>query len=229
MTIPSIGFGKSGFVTSSTATSTPFGPRIPRKERSPEKENMGIPNNHKDLTRQAGQQARQSHTPASSLEAAGDEQLAALRARIQEKRKIFKLKQGEQSNKVSWSNNIGGAAGGMTTKVKKDDKTSNVILATKNALRFSTSNTNKTLNKLLPSDLKALDNNIDGSGGWSTPVNTGQSMPVDSGEGDMNDELDIRHLSNARSLVWTCKSMCPDEELARREQEGGIQLLEVYW
>ena len=174
-------------------------------------------NNHKDLTWQAPQQARQSPTPASASEAAGDEQLAALRARIQEKRKkLLKLKQGEQSNEAAGGDNSGGA----TAKVRKDDETSNAELAAKNALRFSTSNTNQTLNKLLPSDLKAQSNSMSDSGGWSTPVNSGQSTPVDSGEEDVDEELDVRHLSNARSLVGTCKSMCPDEELVRREWRG---------
>jgi len=225
VTTPSTGFGQSGFgASSSTTTSTPFGPRIPRKERSPSKEKMMGNNNNKDLTWQAGQQARQSPTPSSASEAAGDEQLAALRARIQEKRKkLLKLKQGEQSNEATGGDNSGGA----TTEVRKDDETSNAELAAKNALRFSTSNTNQTLNKLLPSDLKAQSNTTSDSGGWSTPANSGQSTPVDSGEEDVDEELDVRHLSNARSLVGTCKSMCPDEELVRREREGDIQLLEI--
>jgi len=236
-TTPTAGFGApGGFGTSPaaevTATtnppsdpSSPFGPRIPRK--IPKKDTA----TSNEWVRGGTTGQESSHTEAAgSGAAAGDEKLAALRARIQEKQKLLKLKQqSKQSNGEAGRGNISPTRlrGGelATTKEKKDDATSNAELAAKNALRFSTSNTDRdlALNKLLPSDLKVQSSNnqsssnTDGSGGWSTPV--------DSGEED--DGMDGRNLSNAKSLVGICRSMCPDEELIRREKEGDIQLLEV--
>ena len=176
-----------------------------------------------------------------SSEAAGNDQLAALKARIQEKRKkLQQMKQGEQSSSSSneardrkkddETANADLAARNalrFARDKKKDGESANAELAAKNALRFSTSDRDQSLNKLLPKDLKAKSvqfaaaapSSDDAGGGWSTPDQSG-----DDDEDDMGGR---NNLSNAKSLVGVCMSMCPDEELVRREREGDIQLLEV--
>ena len=79
----------------------------------------------------------------------GDEQLAQLRAKIQEKKKkLLKLKHTEQAPAKD-----------------QDTSNANAELAAKNALRFSTSTSDRdqSLNKLLPADLKGRSQDKDRS------------------------------------------------------------------
>ena len=211
-----------------SSSSSPFGgQRIPRKEKK------------KD---EAMSEQNESSADAGGG-AGGDDQLAALKARIQEKRKklqMLKVGEQQQANQVGSKDNKKDDAtknaelaarnalrfGGSKEK-KKDDAANNADLAAKNALRFATSNNDQTtLNKLLPSDLKGKSqqlssessnkNNEDSnSSAWITPADT---------EEEDNDVIDV---NNAKSLIGVCQAMCPDEELLRREREGDIQLLEI--
>ncbi len=61
-----------------------------------------------------------------------------------------------------------------------------------------------------------------GSSAWSSPAHSSgddedENNDVNDDDDDDNDDddLGIRNLSNAKSLVGTCLSMCPDEELVR--------------
>ena len=171
----------------------------------------------------------------------GEEQLSALRAKIREKReKLQKLKMNEQTHTQEHSNSEGRKSLGATalsTTRDHDHRTqgdANADLAARNALRFSTASSDRdqSLSKLMPADLKDRGA-VAGSSAWSTPAQSSGDDEDDNGINDENvdvdddDDLDGRNLSNAKSLVGTCLSMCPDEELVRREKEGDIQLLEV--
>lgn len=180
---------------------------------------------------------------------AGDgngDQLAALRAKILEKRKklekfketMLEKKQQQQQGGQNKSTPSASSSSSSAALPKGDDAggggiTNKAELAAKNAVRFSTSVADRdlTLNKLLPSDLKerssATSSNASeggGGSGWSTPVPSGGEEDDDEDEGGDDDLGDLR---NAKSLIGVCMSMCPDEELLRRENEGDIQLLEV--
>jgi hypothetical protein len=152
----------------------------------------------------------------------GDEQLSALRAKIREKREKLQKMKAESST------------------TKDDSRTqgdTNADLAARNALRFSTcsSDRDQSLSRLMPSDLK--DRGAVGGSAWSTPAQSSgddedennyiEDEDIDVNDDDDDDDLAMRNLSKAKSLVGTCLSMCPDEELVRREKEGDIQLLEV--
>lgn len=175
----------------------------------------------------------------------GEEQLSALRAKIREKReRLQKLKMNEQtapqtqeqSNSSEGRKSLASTSLSTTRDDSNNNNSANADLAARNALRFSTvsSDRDQTLSRLMPADLKdrgAL------CSAWSTPAQSSgddEDYNKDTDDEDVNvddadddDDLDERNLSNAKSLVGTCLSMCPDEELIRREKEGDIQLLEV--
>ncbi|KAL3780792.1 hypothetical protein ACHAW5_004905 [Stephanodiscus triporus] len=135
----------------------------------------------------------------------------------------------------------GGAAVTMTTTTASAEGAggegrgdANAALAARNAVRFGVAastggdgdatTTTTTLGRLLPEDLRdrrSRDEDGPARGG----AEDDEADDDDGGEG--GEDLDLRILSNARSLIGTCTSMCPDEELLRREKEGDIQLLEV--
>ena len=244
------GFGDSapntGFAStdhSTTTSSTPFGKRIPRKTQG----HGGLSVNATPFHSSEGKDSA-STTMDDDDDDGNAEKLAALRAKLQEKKK--KLKEAEakrakqhqpnegadfappanRNAELAAKNAVRFGGGGMSNKSNSsNDKptpaTNNAELAAKNALRFSTSNSDRdqTLNNLLPTDLKERSNNSNNEDNeWSTPAQSG-----DETENDDDDEDDVRDLSNAKSLVGICMSMCPDEELLRREREGDIQLLEV--
>jgi hypothetical protein len=176
-------------------TTSPFGPRIPRKERKPET----------PLSMDA---------PLSSSRSGegGDEHLAALRAKIQEKKnRLLKMKKVNPSNE----NDV--------KDTSQPASLSNSELAAKNALRFAGINQGQTTSKLLPTDLQGRDSQ-EGTSSSSDVYEGGDTIPED--EDDL-DGLQLRTLSGAKDLIGVCRSMCPDEELLRREREGDIQLLEV--
>ena len=227
------GFGSTDH---STTTSTPFGKRIPRKTQG----HGGLSVNATPFHPSEGTDSA-STTMDDDDDDGNAEKLAALRAKLQEKKK--KLKEAEAKRAKQHQPNEGADVAppanrnaelaaknavrfGGGGKDKPPPATNNAELAAKNALRFSTSNSDRdqTLNNLLPTDLKERSNNSNNNedNEWSTPAQSG-----DETENDDDDEDDVRDLSNAKSLVGICMSMCPDEELLRREREGDIQLLEV--
>jgi hypothetical protein len=129
-------------------------------------------------------------------------------------------------------NNQTNEAGGINSEateggeVVPPSSSFNSELAAKNARRFATagSSQGQPLAKLLPADLK----------GRAEEAQSSSSDVQDYGQGDNDNYEDDneaddfqRNLSSAKSLIGICKSMCPDEELLRREREGDIQLLEV--
>ena len=107
------------------------------------------------------------------------------------------------------------------TARKKERGGSNQIdkaaMAAKNAQRFASVADRSTMS-LLPPDLmsKAEASAEDGGGGGGQGGN-GADDQDEGGKGE---------LSRAKNLDGTCRAMCPDEELLRREKEGDIQLLE---
>ncbi|KAL7540885.1 hypothetical protein ACHAXR_010457, partial [Thalassiosira sp. AJA248-18] len=230
-------------------TSSPFGQqRIPRKEWVRNKDQGGgggqqqqQQHQDKEWTRNkdqgggGGQQQQQDTTAAgaatttSSGDAAGDDHLAALRKKIQDKRKkLLKMKQDEQQQP---GQEVGGAKDknkSATATTSTSSTLTNAELAAKNARRFGTASNDdrkgQTLNKLLPSDLRtaATGGTDNTTSAWSTPTDTEEE------DGVVDDILDNdRDVNNAKSLIGICTSMCPDEELLRREKEGDIQLLEI--
>jgi len=223
------GFGnnRSGNSPVNSAATTPFGSSSTGNTANATTPGFG--NNEwvrKDKTPKMDSTAAASATTPAAT-GGGDEELAALRAKIQLKRKkLLNLKNGETSKKddlaakkalaaknalrFSTNNNNNG-------NKRKDEEQSKVDLAAKNALRFSTptGDRDKTLNRLLPSDLKGQSDVGNGNGGFRGAV----AVTVAA-----DDNFDVH---NAKSLIGTCTSMCPDEELVRREKEGDIQLLEI--
>ena len=97
-----------------------------------------------------------------------------------------------------------------TTTTTTDLDTS--MVAQRNAIRFAESNDTTTRSQL-PSDL------LDAPSAAAIAAQTALRNAGGSTGGR-------EHLENAVSLVGTCRYMCPDEELLRREREGDIQLLE---
>ena len=187
-----------------TSTSSPFVQRIPRKERSFES---------------TGQSPMDAPLASSRNTVDGDEKLAALKAKIQEKKnRLLKMKKDNEGNE----------GGNNSSDVKNtSDSTaakhlSNSELAAKNALRFASNNQGQTTSKLLPTDLQ-------GRAGQDIQSSSSDAQEGNSTEEEDIDDLQIRTLSGAKDLVGVCSSMCPDEELLRREREGDIQLLEVRW
>ncbi|KAL7436005.1 hypothetical protein ACHAXM_004960 [Skeletonema potamos] len=188
--------------SSSSSSSLPFGSRIPRKEKA-------VP-----LTTGDGGDASKSSSD-------GDAQLAALRAKIQEKKQrlLDKKKVQQQQHQQQPINSVDG---GMSPSRATTDSDRNSELAAKNALRFASQQENKTLSSLLPTDLQdraELESNED----RTTPA------ADDDNNNDIDDDDDLAHrnVNNAKSLIGICTNMCPDEELIRREREGDIQLLEI--
>eukprot|EP00804_Cyclotella_cryptica_P012582 CCRYP_014731-RA/>CCRYP_014731-RA protein AED:0.22 eAED:0.22 QI:292/1/0.8/1/1/0.8/5/3559/647 len=199
--------------------STPFGPRIPRKERTVA------------ATERLTSQLLSGAPLATSRSGEnGEDQLALLRAKIQEKKnRLLQMKKHNQNNEAD-SNNDDTKNGSESSTITPPQSAFNSELAAKNAVRFASagSSQGQTLSKLLPADLKERasqpsqpdDNEAEnGENDWGSAQ--------DEDNDDAIDELQTRHLSSAKSLIGICKSMCPDEELIRREREGDIQLLEI--
>lgn len=217
------GFGGGGFGSSTTASQggdpSVFGQRIPRKSNAPSSQG-GLSANatpfHSNNTNSNKEIAATDEADKDGS-SSGDAQLAALRAKIQKKKHLLKKKQTQSISSEGTPTNDK-----SKTKIdQKDEGMSRTELAAKNALRFATSNNDQTLNSLLPPDLKARSNVTDDGI---------EPRGEEETEGDKDDsEFDdtTRNLSSAKSLVGICMSMCPDEELLRREREGDIQLLEV--
>ena len=191
-----------------TSNLSPFGQRIPRKERTFESSTTG-------------QSPMDAPLASSRSTEDGDEKLAALKAKIQEKKnRLLKMKKGNQDSEGGNNNSSEGKSSNDSGAAKS---LTNSELAAKNALRFASNNQVQTTSKLLPTDLQGR------------VAQDTQSSSSDAQEGSSAaeeediDDLQIRTLSGAKDLVGVCRSMCPDEELLRREREGDIQLLEVRW
>jgi len=212
-------------------SSSPFGgPRIPRKEKTPTaKSESDQPEVRDGLG--------SSTSTRNSADAKGEDQLALLRAKLQEKKK--RLTQLKQKDNATLDKGTEAKAKVSAAPLSSSSSSSNSPpansnnedLAAKNALRFAPSNSQQeqALTKLLPDDLKArvgqqsqTTERIPLSGN-----NSGESSAGDGFDDGDDDDLNIRNLSSAKSLIGTCKNMCPDEELLRREREGDIQLLEI--
>ena len=181
----------------SSSSSFPFGSRIPRKEKT-----TPHPADHENQ-QQSGGGGGGGDASKSSTE--GDAQLAALRAKIQEKKQRLLDKKKVQQQ-----------GGGMSPPRTTTDGDRNAELAAKNALRFASQQDNKPLSSLLPTDLHRTT---------LAEGDVGNDNDVDAD--DVDDDLAHRNVNNAKSLIGICTSMCPDEELLRREREGDIQLLEI--
>eukprot|EP00984_Skeletonema_dohrnii_P008702 scaffold3246_cov104-Skeletonema_dohrnii-CCMP3373.AAC.4 len=211
--------GNAGGTNESSSSSFPFGSRIPRKEKAP-----------------APQTASGGGSEASSKtsSADGDAQLAALRAKIQEKKQRLLDKKKNQQQQQQQQSNSGASSGmspsrttgrGMSPPRTTTDSDRNAELAAKNAMRFASQQENKALSSLLPTDLQGRAQASESNDDRTTPVGNddGNNNDVD----DDDDDLAHRNVNNAKSLIGICTSMCPDEELLRREKEGDIQLLEI--
>jgi hypothetical protein len=188
---------------------------------------------------------------AASSGAGNDAHLAALRAKIQEKRKkLQRMKQDEggqqqqqqqQQRAVETTAIVASVGAGGEGRGGE----ANAALAARNAIRFGilappttggdldATTTKTALGRLLPTDLRdrrSKDEDAPAARGGAEEDDEDDRVEDDDDgneEGGGGGDLDLRILSNARSLVGTCTSMCPDEELLRREKEGDIQLLEV--
>ena len=244
-TITPGGFGQSnssmGYGTTAppSSSSSSFDMHIPRKSTT----------RMDDVVLEDGDGGGGDDEVTTMTTAAGDDQLAALRAKIQEKRKkLLKMKQDGEGQQQSQSqqrsddnNNTALAARtalrfgmGGTSPVPSSGGT-NATLAARNAVRFGATSTSsgdggdpkKALGRLLPVDLqdRRLKDEDVVLGGEEDDYDDDVAVADIGDEGE--DDLDLRILSNAKSLIGTCTFMCPDEELLRREKEGDIQLLEV--
>jgi hypothetical protein len=134
----------------------------------------------------------------------GEEKLAQLRAKIEEKKRFLEeRKRREQATNASSSLNVDAApfvpGGGTSTG-------SSFRPSTKSSTRISA----EASKEFLPEDLRAKA---------EESTSNDEALRVSSRERDT--------LNNAVSLVGTCQYMCPDEELLRRERESDIQLLEI--
>jgi hypothetical protein len=85
-------------------------------------------------------------------------------------------------------------------------------LAERNALRFGSQTQSSSTGSYMPAHLRGKAEQSSGT------ENKNPIVPKDKNRED---------LENAVSLVGTCQSMCPDDELLRREKEGDIQQLEI--
>eukprot|EP00985_Skeletonema_marinoi_P029406 scaffold27797_cov139-Skeletonema_marinoi.AAC.1 len=200
--------GYAGGTNESSSSSFPFGTRIPRKEKAAPQTASG-----------GGSEASKTSSSAD-----GDAQLAALRAKIQEKKqRLLDKKKNQQQQQQQQSNS--GASSGMSPPRTTTDNDRNAELAAKNAMRFASQQENKALSSLLPTDLQGRAQASQSNDDRTTPVggDVGNNNDVD----DDDDDLAHRNVNNAKSLIGICTSMCPDEELLRREKEGDIQLLEI--
>jgi hypothetical protein len=143
-----------------------------------------------------------------------------LEAQLEEKKKKLlasKLKKSQAAKKSSGLNAsatpfVPGGGFSPATTPPPDEASSNTNLAERNAQRFSAQNQDNAVRSMLPSDLKARAENEDNDVG-NTYVTASDKNRAD--------------LGTAKSLVGTCKYMCPDDELLRREREGDIQQLEI--
>jgi hypothetical protein len=135
-----------------------------------------------------------------------DEKLAKLKAKLEQKKKILeekRKKDGAEAKATSTSLNAGAASFAPSSS----EGTSR---AARNALRFE-GGTNDSTRSQLPADLRSKA---------SDRESNNNSLRNEGGRDGRED------LENAVSLVGKCASMCPDEEILRRELEGDIQLLE---
>lgn len=127
-----------------------------------------------------------------------DDKLSKLKAKLEMKKKKLEDKRKENESKAISSSQV------PLMLPSNDEATS---LAEKNAIRFASNKNKDDSRSYLPTDLQSKidnDNMLRNSGG----------------RGNRED------LENAISLVGTCLSKCPDEEILRREREGDVQLLE---
>ena len=124
------------------------------------------------------------------------------------------MKQGTPNNEITQNSN-------EEKESEPKASLSNSELAAKNALRFASKDQSQATSRLLPTDLQ--DRASQEAQSSSSDVYEGGSSAQEE-----EDDIDqLRTLSGARDLIGVCRSMCPDEELLRREREGDIQLLEV--
>mmetsp|Transcript_27630 Transcript_27630/g.42294 ORF Transcript_27630/g.42294 Transcript_27630/m.42294 type:complete len:2013 (-) Transcript_27630:135-6173(-) len=92
------------------------------------------------------------------------------------------------------------------------------LLAQKNAMRFAqVQNRNST--QMLPDDLQEQAKNYD-------PAAATAAANASAAEAAVKAAENIASTTPNKSLIGTCRHMCPNEELIRREGEGDIQLLE---
>ena len=102
--------------------------------------------------------------------------------------------------------------------LEEDETPQQTDLAARNAERFAPKQNLASLS-MLPKELQEQVRN-------GTDVGSmGQRAPTD----DEEDEEPVGRSPaiSSKSLQGTCRHMCPDEELLRREREGDIQLLEM--
>jgi len=128
-----------------------------------------------------------------------EEKLARLKAKLEEKKK--KLEERRRKEAAAKSTSLRAEA---TPFVPQTGSTfsseAKSALAERNLLRFATKPPATTQSPARS----------------PVPSTTNNERPVDR-----------ESLANAKTLIGTCQTMCPDEELARREREGDIQLLEI--
>jgi hypothetical protein len=137
-------------------------------------------------------------------------ELAALRAKIAEKKKKIQEKKLRKSLNATQTTTSTAALRTDASPLNPSSSTSAQLdpsVTQRNAIRFAESNDSATRSQL-PSDLLLL----------SADVIAAQTALRNSGGRE--------NLENAVFLVGTCECMCPDEELVRREREGDVQLLE---
>ena len=85
-------------------------------------------------------------------------------------------------------------------------------LADRNAVRFGSQTQSSSTSTYMPAHLRGKAEQSSGT------EHENSIVPKDKNR---------EELENAVSLVGTCQSMCPDDELLRREKEGDIQQLEI--
>lgn len=139
--------------------------------------------------------------PSTSPVNAPDDQLAALKAKLEEKKKRL-----ETMRRKAAESKLSGEATPFVPQ-----SSAYPSLSERNLERFSVAQ-GSSVRALLPSDLREQADRGEHD-------NTSSRVEAGSAHRDA--------LSNAVTLVGTCMYMCPDEELLRREREGDIQLLEL--
>ena len=159
-----------------------------------------------------------------------DRELARLKAKIQEKRKLLQEKKAQEASAQAEASAAPTPLRGERRSLTPPNDKDNVALTARNAERFSTQKKQiqSSSSSCLPPDLQERAKEMAAKVTAlreACAAGDDSAYMTDSQPGQGNrrlaadDEIDV-------SFAGTCVHMCPDEELCRRDLDDDIQLLE---
>lgn len=175
-----------------------------------------------------------------------EEELARLKAKIEEKKRLFHEKKQRFEASVNTDMDVMGSTSSSSNNIASSSSASNFqIVQQANPFQAPIPRKlNPDAATYIPTQIKRnTDSNDDTTAGDRVDNNIKlnsnlQVVPSRSKPKFVNhnyenafdedlDDTDLRTISMSESLIGTCPYMCPEEEIIRRENEMDIQILEI--